>query len=266
VVWGDVVITEGFYSVVRYSPNPARDEVKAVALMLVDEQRDLAQLRVAPLSQITPRLTEHGLLDEMLVRLATRMQAGEIRSRIEVEDLRGAIGPTLSLTPPMPAAITDDIDVSLKALYGALVAPRQGREAGISRGQILDRLVRACRKAGASIAPGSYLDDVLFDAVVSSSSGRVPVQVLSFETETENPRGVEQAAGHFLFGLSRVHEGGVCVIQPPFDRSSEPARASFRRVSRWMSDEGVSILRPDEMPQLASSMAGVETLPLVMST
>lgn len=260
------MITEGFFSVVQYSSSPVRGEAKNVALMLIDEQRNIARMRIAPLSLVAPRLTEHGLLDALLVRLATRLKDGELDDLSQVENFRAAIGPTLSMSAPMPTAITDDIDVSLNALYRALVAPRQRREAGVSRGQILDRLVRACRSAGASISPGSFVDDVLFDAVVSGPDRRVPVQVLSFETEAENPRTIEQSAGHFLYGLSRIHEGGVCVIQPPFDRSSDSTRTSHRRVSRWMSDEGVSVLRPDEMPQLALSMAGSEMLPLVMST
>lgn len=260
------MITGGFYSVVRYSSDPLRDESKNVALLLVDQERDRACLRIAPLSQVTPRLTEHGVLDGLLVNLAARLEAKELMDRGRLADLQRAIGPTVTITTPVPAAIQDDMGATLRSLYEAYVAPRRGRTTGMSHGQLLDRLVKACRTAGANVAPGTYVDDILFDALITSPESRTPVQVLSFESEADSVRGIEQAAGHFLYGLRRIHTEGVCVIQPPFARSSDNARMSYRRVSRWMSDEGVGVVKPDEMARLATSMAGADPLPLVMST
>lgn len=260
------MMSEGFYSIVRYTADPVRGEAKNVALVLVDEQRDVARLRVAPLSQVTPRLNEHGVLDKLLVQFGARLQAGELRDQRQVNNLARAIGPTLSLTAPVPAAIGEDVDATLKSLYMAFVAPRQGRDAGVSRGQILDQLVKACRKAGAAVEPGAYVEDILFDAIVSGRGRRTPVQILSFEATTQNPHGLEQAAGYFLFALNRIHEDGLCVMQPPQRQSIDPVKTSYRRVRNWMEDGGVETIGPEGLSLMASSMAGAERLPLVMST
>lgn len=257
--------SEGFYSIIRYTPDPVRDEAKNVALMLIDEQRDVARLRVAPLSQLTPRLNEHGLLDKLLVHFGARLQAGELRDQRQVAALSRVIGPTLSLTAPVRAAIGDDVDATLKSLYTAFVAPRRGRDSSISHGQLLDRLVKACRKAGAAVEPGAYVEDILFDAIVSWRKRRTPVQVLSFETTTQNPHGIEQAAGHFLFALNRIHADGLCVMQPPVLKSTDPVKASYRRVRNWMQDGGVETVGPEDLPRIASSIAGADPLPIVMS-
>jgi hypothetical protein len=260
------MISEGFYSILRYTPDSARGEAKNVALMLVDERRDIARLRVAPLSQITPKLNEHGVLDKLLVQFGSRLQAGELRDQAQVNALSRAIGPTLSLTAPIPAAIGDNVDATLKALYMAFVAPRQSRDAGISHGQLLDRLVKACRKAGAAIEPGAYVGDMLFDAILSGLGRRTPVQILSFDGASPNPRGLEQAAGYFLFALNRIHEDGLCVMQPPPEHAIDPARASYRRIRNWMEDGRVETIGPEGLPSMAASMSGAELLPLVMST
>lgn len=254
---------EGFYSIVRYSSDPLRGESKNVAVVLIDETRGLASSRTAPLSQITPRLTEHGILDGLLMHLAARLDGGELRQPGDVAALAESLGPTISITRPVPAAIDQNFDVTLKALYKSLVAPRRGRNPGLARGEILDRLVRACRDAGVSVSPGIYVEDLLFDAVVSTTRVRQPVQVLSFETEAENPHSIEVAAGHFLFALHRLHSDGVCVIQPPHTRAKESARVSHRRVARWMADQGVATLRPDELRNFATLLAGAEPLALV---
>ena len=258
-------MSEGFYSVVRYTPDPVRDEAKNVALMLVDETRNLGRIRVAPLSQVAARLEEHGLLDSLLVGLATRLESGDLRQRRGVELLSATLGPTLSMSPPRGAAIAANLDETLKSLYQAYVAPRRARDAGTSRGEILDRLVRVCRKVGATIEPGSTIEDVLFDAVMRGGDRITPLQILSFDTEAQSPRGIEHAAGYFLYGLDRVHTQGICVLQPPRHTSSSPIKVSFERISRWMSDAGVETVEAAAFSRVAASMAGRLPLPLVMS-
>jgi hypothetical protein len=258
------MISEGFYSIVRYTPDSARAEARNVAVLLVDELRDLARVKAAPLGQIAPRLEEHGLLDRLVVALAERVLVGELRHFDEVARLADAGPSTLSFTSPRSAAIAPDVDATLNHLYKAFVQPRRGRDR-IGRYAILDRLVRACRRANVHIEPGAYVRDVLFDAVVSDSDKMTPVQVLSFDTSAQSERSTEHAAGYFLYGLNRVRATGVCVVQPPSTDSAASAKSSFDRVTGWLDDAHVEIIRPDALTALAGSMAGNDPLPLVMA-
>lgn len=260
------VVTEGFFSIFRYVPDPGRAEPRNVAVVVVDTDRDLARVRVAPISQVAPRLDEHGILDALIVQFAANLERGELRDLKRFEDFTQELGPTLSFSPPRTAAIVNSIDETLKSLYKAYVAPKRGRGSTNSRGAILDRVVQMCRDAGARIEPGSYVRDVLFDAIVQGTGTRAAIQVLSFETEALSPRGAELSAGYFLHGLRRVQADGICVAQPPHDAASAAARISFDRVSRWMGDAGVQVVAPDRFLPIANSMAGFESLPLVMAT
>lgn len=257
-------MSEGFYSLVRYTPDTARGEARNVAVFLVDEKRNLAMVKAAPLAQVARRIEEHGILDSLLVRFAERVQAGEFRRSDEVNYLARSVTGALTVTVTRPAAIEDRIDVTLNHLYKAFVRPRRGRDR-ISRSVILDRLVRACRRAHVHVEPGAYIRDVMFDAVLTDPDRVMPIQVLTFETSGPRNMATEHAAGHFLYGLQRVKASGVCVVQAPSDMAVGESRLSFDRVSRWLEDAGVGMVTPADIGNLARTMAGNENLPLVMT-
>jgi hypothetical protein len=162
--------------------------------------------------------------------------------------------------------IDETLESTLKALYKALVAPRRGRSPSISRGDLLDRVMRAYRANGANIERGKYIRDMLFDAVASAQERTTAIQVLSFATEAKDAGNLERDAGYFLYGVDRVGAHGICVMQPPVAMSSDSARRSYGRVSAWLEDAHIKTLEPSELGHFAATQGGRNQLPLVMST
>ena len=258
-------MSEGFFSILRYSANPSRGEARNVALVLVDQHSDEARVKAAPLSYVAPRLAEHGLLDALIVRLADRIDSGELRSREALSNLSSQLGPTLTLTQPRATAIVQSVDATLQSLFRAYVSATRARRGRVSRGDVLNRVVQICRSAGTTIQPGAYLRDVMFDAVLRAPTTEAVVQALSFDTDATDPRVSELAAGYFLHGLARVGGTGILCGAAPTPTASSSAGTSYDRVSRWMADAGASFVEEQDFRAIAASMAGVRKLPLEMA-
>jgi hypothetical protein len=233
---------QGFYSILRWRTDATRDEARNVAVLLVDRDGRLGGMRAAPISSISPRLHEQGLLDAILVNLEATFQ-GSSRPTLEtLEQLRAHLQRSLVLTEPRLVAVPD-VDVTLDALYRAYAAPKGGGSTAATHGRVLDRVMTQLRRRGWSVKRGEYVGDFIFDLVVSKPKSLVG-EVFSFASGAKNLVPVEQSAGHFLYGLKEVDLPGLAVIEPPADPASNP---SFERVTRWLNREGVEIMKSEEL-------------------
>jgi hypothetical protein len=156
---------QGFYSILRWRTDATRDEARNVAVLLVDRDGRLGGMRAAPISSISPRLHEQGLLDAILVNLEATFQ-GSSRPTLEtLEQLRAHLQRSLVLTEPRLVAVPD-VDVTLDALYRAYAAPKGGGSTAATHGRVLDRVMTQLRRRGWSVKRGEYVGDFIFDLVV----------------------------------------------------------------------------------------------------
>jgi hypothetical protein len=234
--------SEGFYSILRWRTDATRDEARNVAVILVDRDGRVGGMRSAPISSISPRLHEQGLLDAILLNLESRFQGSAKPTLDTLERLRGDLQRSLVLTDPRPVAVPD-VDVTLESLYRAYAAPKGGGSTAATHGRVLDRVMTQLRRRGWSVKRGEYVGDFIFDLVVSKPRSLVG-EVFSFASGAKNLIPVEQSAGHFLYGLREVQLPGLAVIQPPKDSASDP---SFQRVTRWLGREGVEIVKSEDL-------------------
>jgi hypothetical protein len=263
----DVVTRPGYFSLIRYRADAARDELRNVAVALVDEEGEFAAIRSAPISSLSPQLRAQGLLDAMLVGLARDLMAPtRVDGLARLGSLQSQLSAVLLISSPRPAAISTSPKATLDSLYKALVAPKASRGLGIARSHVLDRVIETFRSGGTPVARGTYLKDFILDAV-ASPSGRpqLPIHTLSFALPNRDWSHVERDTGHFLFAVRQLKTIGVCVVQPPSAISHPSASASLGRITRWLTTEGVETIVPDELMALVARFSPVEQLPLVMS-
>ena len=259
------IVSTGFYSVLRYRPDTTRDEPRNLAVLLVDESHTMGMIHAAPLSQVSPRLHEQGLVDAILVGLARRLANGDLRGEADLMRLSRAAGQSFEITRPEPTVIIDNTQKTARVLYMALVAPRRPKRDSLQKGAILDRVVSLCRANGADVSRGMYVGDFLFDAVVAVQD-RAPtaIEVLSFHSVKSDVGSIERDAGHYLFGLRHVEAKPVCVLEPPAKESSDSVWQSHNRVANWLRAEKVTTYPAGGIEELVQSFAGEVQLPLVM--
>jgi len=240
---------KGFYSVLRWRSDVTRDEARNVAVLLVGAEGRFGGIRSAPISSISPRLHEQGLLDEMLVGLERQFQ-GEGGPTLEtLQRMHDSLYRSLYLTEPKPVAVPD-VGAVLEALYRAYAAPRPaGRQ--VTKAVVLDRVVTTLRKKGFEVHRGTYIEDFIFDAVVESRRKRKSaVEVLSFAARLKNWSPVEHDAGHFLYALEQLNIRGVAVIQPPSEPTHNGASTSLGRVRRWLGKAKVPTFAPNDLAEV----------------
>jgi hypothetical protein len=256
MVLSSVVEMDAFYTVLRYSPDPARDEARNIGILVVGDSRH-AWFKTAPLSRVTPKLHEQGLLDAILARFESRVNEGEFRNPNQVSDLAAILRGPIQLTSPAPMAVAGSFQTSADALFHSLVAIRQRRGPGLGKGELLDRVVDVFRSKGAAVARGSYIGDFIFDAVVQDP-GSVPtaVGVASFDTEAEDWAGTERQVGHYLFAVTRVQPRQAFVVQAPTSISTDAARLTHGRVTKWLHEAGVPTIPCADIPAFAARLAG----------
>lgn len=235
----------GFYSLLRWRSDATRDEPRNVAVLLIDEATDFGELRAAPISALSPRLHEQGLLDAMLAGLNDRMRQAPPAREFLVR-LHDALEENLVATEPRPVAVADPHAV-LDDLYRAFLARRGGGGRPMTQGVVLDRVVNAYRKQGRDVHRGRYVGDFIFHAVLDPDSAPQPIEVLSFGAARKDWTPVERDAGHFLFAVEQLQLRGRAVIQPPSDEGDELASATHMRVRRWLDSREVPIQHPDEL-------------------
>jgi hypothetical protein len=242
---------QGYYSLLRWRTDPVRDEARNVAVVLVEEKGGFSAFKPAPLSTISSKLQEQGLLDAALVALGRQVE----HKRFTLERLSAlheSLHQSLYLTEPKPVAVAD-VDEAIWALFRAFVAPKYGGSNRQSKGAVLDRVVAAYRKRGLDVKRGHYINDFIFDAVLERTGGPRAVEVLSFATQRKNWAPVERDAGHFLFALQQLDIPGQAIVQPPSEASAENAELPYERITRWLDKFDVPVLTPEEAldPQAA---------------
>lgn len=238
-------VSRGFFSLVRWRADVARDEARNVAVLLVAPEQGAA-FRSAPVSAISPRLKEQGLLDSILTQLEARFRQ-ETRVRVEIlEELHRSLQHSLYVTEPQSVAVRT-LEEALDSLYRAYLATAGGGRA-LTKGVVLDRAVTALRRRGLTVRRGVELGEFLFDALAHGGQGiPMAIEALSFATSRKDWNPVLHDAGHYLYALERVDARGLVVVQPPGEGAVEEAQSAFRRVERWLDEASVMRLRLDEL-------------------
>jgi hypothetical protein len=235
---------QGYFSLLRWRTDPVRDEARNVAVVLVEERGGFCAFKPAPLSTISAKLHEQGLLDSAIVALGEQADSRELTLE-RLTAMHGALHNSLYITEPKPVAVSDP-DEAVRALFKAYVAPRYGPTNRQSKGAVLDRVVNAYRKRGLDVKRGHYINDFIFDAVVDKGDGARGLEVLSFASPRKDWAPIERDAGHFLFALQELEIPGRAVIQPPTDASRDRAGEPYDRVRRWLDKFDVPVMTPDE--------------------
>lgn len=239
----------GYYSLLRWRRDATRDEARNVAVLLVEAEGQFAGIKAAPVSSVSSRLREQGLLDAMLVALQGQFESEQRPTLALLRELHGSLQRSLYVTEPQPVAVPDP-DAVLNALYRAYVAPRGGGSRAITKGAMLDRVVGRLREHGYEVRRGEYVNDFLFDVVIGVRLERPTVaEVFSFANTVKNWAPVEYDAGHFLYALGRSGAEGFSVIQPPSEVSPESAVTTYERVLRWFERAAVPVIEPSELDQ-----------------
>ncbi|MDA8201345.1 MAG: hypothetical protein M0Z49_01010 [Chloroflexi bacterium] len=257
---GAMMNAGGYYSLLRWQSDPARGEARNVAVLLVDADGEVAGIRAAPVSAISPRLHEQGLLDGILVSLDRRLAGSERPTVGDLREMSSTLTRSISLSEPRPVAV-GDFDTTLSTLYRALVS-RPGRSSKVlTKGLLLDRVVRAMRHAGQSVLRSQYVGDFLIDVVIDAPNPTLG-EVLSFASGAQNTVPIENDAGHFLYALERLQRGGLAVVEPPPADAALTVREAHARVLRWFGHAGVPVQRIEELTpnkplQQALDIAGV---------
>jgi hypothetical protein len=134
-----------------------RDEARNIAVIVVEEHGSTSGFKPAPISAISSRLHEQGLLDAALHGLERQVAESFTVERLQA--MKAQLGTSLVLTDPAPVALVDDIQTATKALYKALVAPRLGGSKGRTKGVVLDQVVNGLRRTGFTVKRGAYVED-----------------------------------------------------------------------------------------------------------
>jgi len=239
----DAVARTGYFSILRWALDPTRDEAKNVAVVLVDPEGAFGGIKAAPVSSVSPRLQEQGIVDRVLLGLKAQFETEHKPHLGMLTELHASMKHSLYLTEPKPTMVADG-ELVLNALYRAYVAPKGGGSGLLTKGRALDRVVDRLRRMGHEVHRGNYLSDFLFDAVLPGPTA-IAIEVLSFATNAQRWAPVEHDAGHFLFALERVGVPGMGVFFPPADISHQNALHSHERIQRWFGEADVPVALPD---------------------
>jgi hypothetical protein len=235
---------QGYFSLLRWRPDEARDEPRNIGVIVLDPEFGQSDLRPLPVSQLSPKLHEQGILDAALIQIRERISRGGL-TPAELQSMGEASSRVLLITEPQPVAVVD-IAQTLRALYRSFVASRSGGSSNtLTKGAVTDRVVDRLRLNGWTVKRGSYIEDFIFDVVIEAA----PVQhapsvmsILSYGSTRKDWSPIEKDAGHFLCALGQMDDlsGVVAVLAPPTDAPSD-ARRSHQRVLHMLDRAEVPI-------------------------
>ena len=226
---GQEIARRGYYSILRWRSDATRDEARNVAVVLVGPRGEFGGIKHAPVSSISPRLREQGLLDALLVGFEKQFESARKPDVENLTEMHRGMARSLYLTAPKLVTVPD-VDTVLDALYRAYVAPKATGRAP-TKAVILDKVVNSLRRRGFEVQRGEYIEDFMFDVVIQlRRSRRAVMEVFSFATGQKKWEPVEHDAGHFLYALEQVELEGAAVIQP-----------------RWLRKAQVPAIRPADL-------------------
>ena len=235
---------EAAFAILRWRPDPTRDEARNVAVMLTDSTGTRAGFLSAPLGSLQLGGSTAGLLDAVVNGLDVQFKAATKPTLRDLVEWRSRFTESIYLTEPQPVAVTD-ADATLRALYEAYVAPRRA-ESALSKAALVDEAVEILRKSGLELSRNARVGDFAFDIVIHGPQ-EVVVAVLSF-AETGQDNDVERDAAHFVYALAQLGTRGAqpaaaAIIQDPVSGANE-AISSRQRVAKWLSDAGAATIAP----------------------
>ena len=133
-------------------------------MIVVQSQGEWGAVRAVPISSISPRLAEQGIVDSMIDGLQRRIERERGFGLEDLTRLREHFERSISLTEPQPVAV-GNIDATVSALYRALVARPAGGSRAVTKSVVLDRVVTGLRRANVRVGRSQYVRDVMFDLV-----------------------------------------------------------------------------------------------------
>ncbi len=250
---------QGHFSLLRWRVDATRDEARNVAVVLVDRDGHFGGIRAAPISAISTRLHDQGVLDGIVTGIEAQFNQERKPSLGVLSEWRSSMHDSLYFTEPRPTAVPDP-DMVLNALFLAYVRPQYGGGNALSKGRILDKVVRRIRSRGLDVARGAYIGDFLVDAVVSRGDSTEAVEVLSFASSARKLTPVEHDAGFFLHAVRETEVDGLAVVQPPVSPNAQSAIDSYDRVRRWFDKALIPLIPLDQMDE---HLAGARRLPII---
>jgi hypothetical protein len=247
VVAANTDASRGFYSLLRWRTDSIRDEARNVAVIVVEERGAASGFKPAPVSAISSRLHEQGLLDAALQGLEHQVVRSQAFTLERLTALQAQLDSSLVLTEPKPVALTQDVETATSALYRALVAPRGGGSSRLTKSVVLDKVVNGLRRRGIDVRRGAYLEDFIFDAVLETDRGRRVMEVLSFAAPRKDWAPIERDAGHFLFAKQELSLPASAVVAPPKEDAATNANEHYTKVRRWLDAHDVRVATPEEL-------------------
>jgi len=255
VVIAELQANRGYYSLLRWRTDAIRDEARNVGVIVVEERGAASGFKPAPISSISSRLREQGLLDAALQGLENQVVRSQSFTVERLSALHEQLGGSLVITEPQPVALTDDVETATTALYRALVAPRMGRSSRQTKSVVLDKVISGLRKSGFTVNRGSYVQDFIFDAVLESQSGHSVMEVLSFAAPRKDWAPIERDAGHFLFAINELSLPASAVLAPPREDSASSASEHYAKVMRWLERHDVPFATTTDLTEGRASLA-----------
>jgi hypothetical protein len=241
----DELTQRGYFSVLRWCSDVTRDEARNVAVIVVDSEGQFGGVRAAPISSVSPRLRERGILDAILSGLIRQFEGDAKPTLGDLRRMQTSLTRSLYLTEPRPVMVSDP-DTVLTALYRAYVSPRLAVSKALTKGKVLDGVMDVLRRRHVEAYRHRYISDFVFDVIIEGPERNV-AEVMSFASSKQDWMPVEHDAGHFLYALERTGIQGLAIIQPPTEASHENASRSFERVSGWLSRESVPWIEPGQL-------------------
>lgn len=245
--------SQGYFSLVRWRPDAIRDEARNIAIILVDRSGAFGGIKAAPISTISRRLHDQGIVDAVIESLEARFNAGRLPDLGMLTEWHNSMQEAIYVTAPKPASVADP-EATLETLYRLYVRPQQHAVPKYSKGRILDRVVHRLRRLDFLVQRGQYLQDIIFDALITETRRPQAISVISFVNQAKNMKSPEHDAGHFLFGCHRLDVRPLAVVQEPTLESSQEAIASYSRVLNWFEEDDVPVFGPNALEELSNAI------------
>lgn len=256
-----------FFSVVRYVPDPIRDEAKNIGVLVVAPEAWFAGARFNLAKLHLPAGSDRlRYLKEMVSSYQNRLPAGTIDDRAVVQrefldNLHREATNVIQFTAPSvalgdPQHVLDDV-------YRERVAEAVAGSAGaLGRSDVLSAFSRVFKKAGLpgnAIVPAPWInvgrDNFVFDLGVRNGAWAGVVQVLSFRKQ--DTLRVEQQGAWFARVYPAVREQygipGHVILEAP--RDGGEARRRLDRVRSWSEAAGATPHDPDALESVAREFA-----------
>lgn len=256
-----------FFSVVRYVPDPIRDEARNIGVLVVAPEAWFAGARFNLSKLHLPAGSDRlRYLKDVVSSYQRRLPAHTVDDRTLVQrefldNLHQEATNVIQFSAPNvalgdPKQVLDDV-------YRERVAEAAGGSAGsFGRSDAMSTFTRVFRHAGIpveAIVPTPWIpvgrDNYVFDLGLRNGAWAGVVQVLSFRKQ--DTLRVEQQGAWFarVYPAVRDQYGipGHVILEAP--SGGGEARRRLERVQRWSGDAGATINEPSDLETVAASFA-----------